>query len=789
MNLTWLVESTFLDNALLISILAIALVVSIAACTVARIWRHRAGVAHGVLWSGMALLILSPLIGVAVPKAVEFEMASSVLLPHSSLAIENSTRNVNESLPKTTDATSARTIDPKQKPPSEKTVVETMASDSIADSFVEQSASAKPTEVAATAPSVSIRAVLFYCWFAVSGLLLIRLAFQFISMFVVFGNPLDCKNETLLAAFAAAKQRVPGTDGVRICCGKVATPVAMNFPARQVVVPVDFEMQMTHESARRILTHELAHVRRYDQIALLLQRLMTCFLWSFVPVHFLNRAINQTREDLCDNYVDQAESLEFCKDLLQLTLLPRATKPEIGLALVPGLFSRRNLEHRVGGILSDSRIFEKQTKLHFLALSFTGLIVSATAIASIGIVHDGANKYVTNFESKPGATCDFKPLFRSIRLSDDSPSNLEVKISQNENATAQTIQFGEIRYGSAASDRLSLVLVRQNSKDITKNNLRLYLDRNRDRVVEDEEMIERSVVDGKALWRCQIDCLIQNSDDKNRNVKLQREVAFRSGALDDRIGFATVGFMEGTVNIDGSKKQVRRMDADGNGLFTDPSDRIWIDLNQNDEWEIDEQFKLKPIMLVGESRFRVRMDSQSATFRMLPVNDTGTLQLNLPLDDPTAKIERLQVTFSGNGGTGFTINGLEPITVPTGEYEITNVAIVVSKSETATSRSFVFTQRGQLARAGRKISIGKDQNVQLDTIGKLRLIANAGSQVQPNGTLVVGLGLYTIDGLAVTYSDTGVRAGKIHGNQENEVVTRIVNQEKEVIGGVTSGFY
>ena len=194
-------------------------------------------------------------------------------------------------------------------------------------------------------------------------------------------------------------------------------------------------------------------------------------------------------------------------------------------------------------------------------------------------------------------------------------------------------------------------------------------------------------------------------------------------------------------------------------------------------------------MLVGESRFRVRMDSQSATFRMLPVNDTGTLQLNLPLDDPTAKIERLQVTFSGNGGTGFTINGLEPITVPTGEYEITNVAIVVSKSETATSRSFVFTQRGQLARAGRKISIGKDQNVQLDTIGKLRLIANAGSQVQPNGTLVVGLGLYTIDGLAVTYSDTGVRAGKIHGNQENEVVTRIVNQEKEVIGGVTSGFY
>lgn len=194
-------------------------------------------------------------------------------------------------------------------------------------------------------------------------------------------------------------------------------------------------------------------------------------------------------------------------------------------------------------------------------------------------------------------------------------------------------------------------------------------------------------------------------------------------------------------------------------------------------------------MLVGQSRFRVRADSRESTFNMLPVNDTGTVKLNLPLADPNAKIERLQVTFSGADGSGFTLNGLQRITVPAGEYEITNVSIVVSKTKTKVSRSFVFTQRGQPVGAGRKISIEKDANIELNPIGKLRLVANAKPFVGEDGTLVVGLGLYTVDGLAVSHSDSGVPKGQLHGNREAEVETRVRNLAKEVIGGATSGFY
>ena len=645
MNLTWMT-----------SILAIALVVSIAASIAARIWRHRAGVAHGILWSGLVLMVFSPLVSTVVSKAFEFEVT---MFASGFVGSEKSTAQVHDR-PLQIQQHSVAIADPKQKPQGKVIPADMMESNPIpkSDPSPQSTGSARPENAASR---VSIFAVAFWFWVAVTGLLLIRLAVQFASVLVVFGKPLDCKSEMLLAAFGSAKKRVPGTDDVRMKRGKVVTPVAMNFPARQVIVPVDFELQMTHDSARRILIHELAHVRRHDQIALLLQRFVTCFVWPFVPVHFLNRAICQTREDLCDNYVDQDESLEYCKDLLQLTLLPNKTvKPQPCLALVPGLFSRRNLEHRIGGILSESRIFEKQTRLPFLAVSFIALIASATAVASIGFVPDGANRYVTKYESKPGTGCDIQPLFRSIRLSEDSPLNLKVKVAENENANAETIQFAEIRYGSAASDQVSLALVRENSKDSAKSNLRLYLDRNRDRVIEDDEQVDRLVENGKTLWRCKLDCLIQNSADEKRSIKLQREVAFRSGVLDDRIGFATIGFMEGAVNIDGSEKQLRRMDADGNGLFSDQSDRLWIDLNENEEWEIDEQFKLKPIMLVRNSRFRVRADSQNAIFQMLPVEDTGTVRLGLPLDDQTAKIERLQVTFSGDNGFGFTVSGTEP---------------------------------------------------------------------------------------------------------------------------------
>lgn len=248
-----------------------------------------------------------------------------------------------------------------------------------------------------------------------------------------------------------------------------------------------------------------------------------------------------------------------------------------------------------------------------------------------------------------------------------------------------------------------------------------------------------------------------------------------------------MGFVEGTVEIGEQEFVMRRQDASGNGLFDDKDDRVTIDLNHNLEWEVDEKFGFLPIMVIQGQRFSVVSDEPDCRLLLRPVSETGTLKLAPKLASPLADIMHLRVTFSGQDGSAFTVDGLDPIVVPTGDYEITYVAISVDDQHHA-AKSFVFSSRGATS-TPRAIHVEKDGLTEIDPIGQFRFEANGSRSVSPGKPLSIGLRLYTEDGLLISHSHTGVAPGSIRSNTESTVQTSFVNFKGVPIGGCKTGFY
>ena len=107
-------------------------------------------------------------------------------------------------------------------------------------------------------------------------------------------------------------------------------------------------------------------------------------------------------------------------------------------------------------------------------------------------------------------------------------------------------------------------------------------------------------------------------------------LVFRLGATGRTLGYAAAGYLEGTVVMGGQSRNVRRMDGDGNGLMTDPQDRIWIDLNHDGQWDaFAEQFLYATILNLDGSRYVVRSDPLGTRLGFEPLVGTGTVRLTL----------------------------------------------------------------------------------------------------------------------------------------------------------------
>lgn len=84
---------------------------------------------------------------------------------------------------------------------------------------------------------------------------------------------------------------------------RVVVPAVIGAIRPAVLLPVAFAAGLDVRHVEAVLLHELAHVRRYDPLVNLLQRLAEMFLFFHPAVWFVSRRLRAARERCCDDLV------------------------------------------------------------------------------------------------------------------------------------------------------------------------------------------------------------------------------------------------------------------------------------------------------------------------------------------------------------------------------------------------------------------------------------------------------------------------------------------------------
>jgi hypothetical protein len=288
----------------------------------------------------------------------------------------------------------------------------------------------------------------------------------------------------------------------------------------------------------------------------------------------------------------------------------------------------------------------------------------------------------------PGATSYLRPVthssappLRSIGLSRETPEDLIVKV----NFRGERPRHAQLRFGSPSSVRVAVVL-----DQIGKGAADLYVDANRNSRIEANDGVEGD----NRTWRLPLDLAIVEGE---TTCYEHRAAIFRVGATGITLSYAAAGYLEGTVEIAGQRHAVRRTDGDGNGLFTDAQDGLWIDLNDDGRWDrSSEQFLFAPILPIGEARYVVRSEPFGKRLSLEQLVGSGTVRLALAKRQEVPAAVELAATLIGRDGSADGLAGERAqAAVPTGEYRLGTVTCAFEDPQGGPRWNFVFSDIGR----------------------------------------------------------------------------------------------
>jgi hypothetical protein len=109
---------------------------------------------------------------------------------------------------------------------------------------------------------------------------------------------------SLLTLFekAGSKQRITSRASLRLT-SRTISPMVIGFIKPCVIIPAVILSGLNTEQIEAILVHELAHIRRYDHIVMIIQAFTVQILFFHPVVWYLSSEINRERENCCDDIV------------------------------------------------------------------------------------------------------------------------------------------------------------------------------------------------------------------------------------------------------------------------------------------------------------------------------------------------------------------------------------------------------------------------------------------------------------------------------------------------------
>ena len=108
----------------------------------------------------------------------------------------------------------------------------------------------------------------------------------------------------LCDALRQARRALDGYSKVEVATSpSISSPMALGILRPIIVFPTDLVEKLRIDELTLILMHELAHVRRWDNLTLLLQRLVSAVLFFHPAVWLCGRMLRREAEQACDDLV------------------------------------------------------------------------------------------------------------------------------------------------------------------------------------------------------------------------------------------------------------------------------------------------------------------------------------------------------------------------------------------------------------------------------------------------------------------------------------------------------
>jgi beta-lactamase regulating signal transducer with metallopeptidase domain len=154
-------------------------------------------------------------------------------------------------------------------------------------------------------------------WFFFSAVMLYRLGFAYARLRRVKRGltPLvDARVDRLIA-----NSKRPVVVGI---ASDLTMPCVLGFAKPAIALPSNLAAELSHEDLERIVRHEHAHVRRWDDVANAVQLVVEAVMCLNPAVHLVGRSLNVEREIACDDFAVEplAERVQYAKCLTHIAV-------------------------------------------------------------------------------------------------------------------------------------------------------------------------------------------------------------------------------------------------------------------------------------------------------------------------------------------------------------------------------------------------------------------------------------------------------------------------------------
>ncbi|GMU20082.1 MAG: hypothetical protein AMXMBFR13_01830 [Phycisphaerae bacterium] len=161
----------------------------------------------------------------------------------------------------------------------------------------------------------------------------------------------------------------------------IRTPALIGHFRPVILMPIGAIAHLSTEQLETIIAHELAHVRRYDYLAGLVQSMIEVLLFHHPAVWWISRRIRIEREFCCDDLVlSLGKSRLVYAQALVLLAPPRMTAPSAAAAATGGSLAARI--RRLVGAPAEDRVGRSRSAagLFLMLLLGLGLLVATSLI-------------------------------------------------------------------------------------------------------------------------------------------------------------------------------------------------------------------------------------------------------------------------------------------------------------------------------------------------------------------------------------------------------------------------